>query len=454
MKLTVPPLEIKDDEGFSEKDIFKRKEFGEKLANLIENTDGELVIALDAPWGEGKSTFIKMWQGLLSSKEHSIPNIYIDAFAHDYIDDPFIAIASTITNYADDKFPHEKVVADFKEKTKKIGVQLLSWTAKLGVKAATLGTVSATDIGELKGIKDDLSKGVSGVVSDFIEERLTSHAKDIELLESFRKLLSELSQKLNNDKPLVIIIDELDRCKPTYSLKVIERIKHLFAAPHVVFLLVVNRTQLEASVKKEYGTGEADGSRYLQKFINLWISLPKNNESERCDAKTYLSDCIKRMGLEPKDGNEEEWNKMMFERLVIHYDMPLREIERSLTNFALIRSSFKGAPNYIYRWITAYVSIIKVRYPDEYNLLSKGEITFAVLVDKTHLTELKDDWMIPGEKAIESHPLKWLLRYYMANNTEKGKLRTPGNPFSAIELGAGGHVIENSCNWLDSFRRT
>lgn len=41
---------------------------------------------------------------------------------------------------------------------------MLSWTAKLGVKAATLGVISAADIGELKGIKDDLSKGVSRIV--------------------------------------------------------------------------------------------------------------------------------------------------------------------------------------------------------------------------------------------------------------------------------------------------
>lgn len=93
MKLTVSPLEITEDEGFSEKDIFKRKEFGERLANLIENTDGELVIALDAPWGEGKSTFIKMWQGHLKKKDNGVHTIYFDAFANDHQSAPFLAIA-------------------------------------------------------------------------------------------------------------------------------------------------------------------------------------------------------------------------------------------------------------------------------------------------------------------------------------------------------------------------
>jgi len=64
MKLTVPKVEIAEDEGFSpEVDIFSRKDFGERLANLVEKSQGNLVIALDAKWGEGKSTFIQMWRG-------------------------------------------------------------------------------------------------------------------------------------------------------------------------------------------------------------------------------------------------------------------------------------------------------------------------------------------------------------------------------------------------------
>jgi tRNA A37 threonylcarbamoyladenosine biosynthesis protein TsaE len=74
MKLTVPALLIKDGEGFTrEKDIFNRKPFAEELTKLVTNTDDELVIALDAKWGEGKTTFVKMWQGLLEeSGIHSI----------------------------------------------------------------------------------------------------------------------------------------------------------------------------------------------------------------------------------------------------------------------------------------------------------------------------------------------------------------------------------------------
>jgi tRNA A37 threonylcarbamoyladenosine biosynthesis protein TsaE len=96
VKLIVPKLEIRNDEGFSqEADIFSRKDFGERLANLVEQSSGNIVLALDAQWGEGKSTFIKMWRGYIEHKrENKIKSIYFDAFANDYQRDPFLALAA------------------------------------------------------------------------------------------------------------------------------------------------------------------------------------------------------------------------------------------------------------------------------------------------------------------------------------------------------------------------
>ncbi len=86
MKLTIPPIQIDEKEGFNpDKDIFSRKEFGERLANLVTQSKGDLVLAIDAKWGEGKSTFIQMWKGYIEChREQKIRSIYFDAFANDY----------------------------------------------------------------------------------------------------------------------------------------------------------------------------------------------------------------------------------------------------------------------------------------------------------------------------------------------------------------------------------
>nr|CRH06314.1 Protein of unknown function [Candidatus Magnetococcus massalia] len=71
MRLTIPAFEVDEDDGFKN-DLLGRKEFGESLKNIALRSDDELVIGLDGAWGEGKTTFIKMWMGLL--KQDDIPH--------------------------------------------------------------------------------------------------------------------------------------------------------------------------------------------------------------------------------------------------------------------------------------------------------------------------------------------------------------------------------------------
>ncbi|MFC1360248.1 MAG: hypothetical protein G8D90_12210, partial [gamma proteobacterium symbiont of Clathrolucina costata] len=137
MRIVTPPLIVDEGDSFT-KDALDRRGYGEALLNLVVSSSDALVISLDGKWGEGKTTFVKMWQGLLS--ESNIPNLYIDAFANDYIDDAFITVASAITNYAENNIikDHREKLAELKEKSKIVGGHLLSWSAKIGVKAATL----------------------------------------------------------------------------------------------------------------------------------------------------------------------------------------------------------------------------------------------------------------------------------------------------------------------------
>src|SRR5262245_57687123 len=96
MRIKPRPLQISDETGFDPSmDIFKRGILGERLANLLENTEESLIIGIDGQWGEGKSTFARMLKGHLKTKK-SVTTIYFDAFEHDYQKDPFLAIAAQI----------------------------------------------------------------------------------------------------------------------------------------------------------------------------------------------------------------------------------------------------------------------------------------------------------------------------------------------------------------------
>ena len=141
MKLTIPPLQISETAGFTPQfDIFNRKPYGEKLFQLIKNTQDSLVLALDAPWGEGKTTFIKMWRGYLHQQE--VRSIHFDAFENDYQQEPFLAISSQIYNLIDKK----DETTQEKYKTKAVAAMKVIGRAglRIGMRALTAGIVDDT----------------------------------------------------------------------------------------------------------------------------------------------------------------------------------------------------------------------------------------------------------------------------------------------------------------------
>ena len=70
-----------------------------------------------------------------------------------------------------------------------------------------------------------------------------------------------------------VFVDELDRCRPSYSVELLERIKHVFSVKGAVFILAVDRDQLLSSISGVYGSN-IDAPRYIRKFIDWNFSLP------------------------------------------------------------------------------------------------------------------------------------------------------------------------------------
>ncbi len=388
MKIVTPPLVFGENEAF-EQDALGRRDFGQSLLNLVTRSSDELVISLDGRWGEGKTTFVKMWQGLLT--QSGIPNIYIDSFANDYIDDPFIAVASEINTYIENKLvnPDEKKAEEFRVKAKYVGVQLLSWTTKIGIKAATLGVIKDSDIDELKDIKSDISKGLSSVVGNFIDERLLSHKQDLEHLQSFKKLLTEIPSLLSTEgeMPLVIIIDELDRCKPSYAVEILEKVKHLFSVKNVVFVLVMHRKQLEEAVRCVYGEN-IDAHVYLQKFINIETALPKRTgEGNDNDIDQYNRRLFELHQMETFGDESHLLDSIAV--LSKHFELSLRQLERVYTILAVYyASSEKG--HFRLTPIIAFLAVIKVKDPSLYESLLHHRITYEELCQQTGLSDKEE----------------------------------------------------------------
>jgi hypothetical protein len=442
MKLIVPPIEISEYDGFSsDLDIFNRKPYGETLLNLIQNTECEMVLALDAPWGEGKSTFIRMWQGLLNEKE--VPHVYFDAFENDYQADPFLAISSQI--YSLIKKEVQEDDNEFRKKATSALKVVGRAGLRIGIKALTAGVLDETVLEDTNNIKD-ASKEASDLIDGYISKRLSQADEDKKSLSSFKEYLALLGKKLGGESHVIFIIDELDRCKPKFALSLIESIKHLFLVPNITFLLVMNRAQLEEAVRCEYGR-KVDAARYLQKFVSIWAILPKPVDEYSSVPKKYLQNCLSRMDYQIKTSQDQSTIRF-FEDLITYYNLSLREIEKSLTSFAIIHNATDGKLNADYSWITVFVAVTKATRPDVYRKLANNSITYDVLLEEAALVKLKADWW---HGKPEGHPIKWMLKYFLGTNEEAQELLKQGNHL-ASQMGGRG-VITKVCKWLEEFRR-
>ncbi len=246
MKLFPPLLHIDENEGFNPaKDIFGRKKIGEGLTHLVSQVEDPIVLAVDGQWGSGKTIFLKMWLGEL--KKLGFPVVYFDAFANDYMEDAFVPLAAEIIGLAQTKLKADlSKLDDLKVKTTKVAKVVMRSALKIGIKVATFG---ALDAGDIEGT---IADEVETVFDKHIGELITKHdvvKSDMvafkEALESLPKLFSPDFQSDEQVKPIVVIIDELDRCRPSYALQLLERMKHFFSVPKVHFVLGVNLDQLE-----------------------------------------------------------------------------------------------------------------------------------------------------------------------------------------------------------------
>jgi hypothetical protein len=157
----------------------------------------------------------------------------------------------------------------------------------------------------------------------------------------FRAALSEITK---DEMPLVIVVDELDRCRPDYALSVLEVVKHFFAVDRVHFVLGVNLEALEQIVRVRYGSSINAGD-YLKRFVSLSLSLPQHIGMDVSASASihYFNARSEQMGIEPKMA---EVTRDQLRMALRGGQVSLRDIEKILTRLVLLpqRKEFHRVP--------------------------------------------------------------------------------------------------------------
>ena len=269
----------------------QRNEYVFQFVRLLTHMEDNCYsVALNGDWGSGKTFFVKQVKLILDAhnpqfhmkdetrreiqtlykadeKPNSYATVYYDAWKNDNDTDPIFSLIYEII---------KQLNIDF------------SLSSMDAVKLA--GSIIEMITGHnINNIKDILTS--DDPFTKFKEQK----SIESKIQEFFTEILAERGDRL------VIFIDELDRCKPTFAVQFLEQIKHYVFDDRITFVFSVNLEQLQHTIKQYYGLN-FDSCRYLDKFFDLRISLPPADMNKfyqqigfESESSYYVDSVVKRV---------------------------------------------------------------------------------------------------------------------------------------------------------------
>lgn len=248
-----------------------REKYANVLTTIVQNYAEGFVLALNGEWGTGKTTFVRMWQASLEKSTYK--TIYFNAWENDFENEPLIALLGEL-----------KMLSTNDNKTFKSLLNKGAIIAKNVLPALVKGVISKyVDAGATLEV---LVKSIDAA-SDILSGEVDAYLNKQQSLIEFKNELETYIKANNDGKPVVFIIDELDRCRPDYAVEILEKIKHFFSVKGIVFVLSIDKKHLGHSIQGYYGSSNINSEEYLRRFIDLEYNLPEPDVSSFCK---YLFD--------------------------------------------------------------------------------------------------------------------------------------------------------------------
>ncbi len=319
-------MTINQEITFEEYDEFNRKEIAEKIIKLLKSTIDVSPLVIDGDWGTGKTEFtyklinlfkegqkpkeeVGEQQRQSENKIYSL--VYIDAYKADHADEPLMTILSALIN----AFPDIKEKKDLRKKAMSV--------LKFGTKTILKGGVNWVLRQDSVDIANDFDDEIKKAFDKSIDRILSIHEKSEEKI----KALVEVMEKITKENPVIIFIDELDRCRPNFAIKMLENIKHIFDIVNLKFVLVANLNQIRSSINHCYGAS-VNSQSYLDKFLGFTFGLPQTipMSNQKCVSCSHFKRLLRGSELNTTTLIQEDYIDF-FEKIIIVNKLTLRQVE-------------------------------------------------------------------------------------------------------------------------------
>lgn len=378
-------------------DKLDRSKYAKFLTNFLASRKNEsYVMNLNAEWGAGKTYFLQRW---FHEIKDAHPATYIDAWKNDFSEDPLLTVISAITETLESNC---NVSAEkYKKATLKTGARLMKQLAPALFKGV-LKTYTGVDADKVADEDDFNLDNFNDAAVKALEIGLSEHQEKIESLQMFKITISNwLKEVISSDsegelkKPMFVFIDELDRCRPTYAIELLETVKHLFDIPDLIFVIATDTEQLQHAVKSVYGEG-FDASRYLYRFFNRSFSLKKPDVLEFIKSQKVFYGYLSKELLATCDDNltfSEETLVSSLAGMCESFDFDLRTVQQWLDQLWGCYNNEENRNKYAW-FVTAVLLGMKLSDP----LLFR------------ELTRTYTGWKFNGRRDKEKYIFKFLNR--------------------------------------------
>ncbi len=319
-----------------------REEYGKFLCSFLTSSVDCPVVNLDGSWGTGKTELLRRLYVELAEQEH--PVVYIDAWESDFSHDALAVVCSELLQQLDSAFDKSnlKIKNAFDKLKSHIGtcLQLGQGACSLvGEEAASKTLKGANEL--VKTIPDYEDKSISGENIRLVEDIQKSQLERVQAMREIKKQLSLMADLLHEvyelKKPIIVLVDELDRCRPSYAIEMLEVIKHFFETQGCVFLVATDTNALQHSIKAIYGQG-FDSKGYLHRFFNRRIVLPRVPIETYLESKNISFPAEETGVVISSFKGEIKEHLVFFGQLFNSFNMRLRGIDQAIQKFSAILS--------------------------------------------------------------------------------------------------------------------
>lgn len=307
---------------------------GRVAERAARKTGRSYVVNIDAAWGQGKSFFIERFKGDLD-EAHSV--VCVNAWEDDHAEDPLIPLMVAVEATLRPTGTAAVTMQTVKDTAGKVAVAF----AKHAATSALSRVVGREGVEALTGLMSKEGTAFTGEVTEKAVTELIGQCADAALKEfevtkrtiiEFKANLQTLVASSAVRRPLFILIDELDRCRPSYAISLLERIKHLFDVEDIVFVLATDTEQLRHSVSAVYGA-EFDGAGYLLRFFDRTYRFAEPDPAQFIAAQFSIFEIPLPLLSSPTIKNDPI---VYFAAVARAFKLSLRDIERC---FDVLRSA-------------------------------------------------------------------------------------------------------------------